>query len=130
VTLGNFVNKCENHCTLLWRPCSFTPIHSLTGPVGQPFASCLEGPTVCVPGMHPHLRWNLFLRLHCHCRGTVGNLSTEHLGNNLGMQKGYWRTFGQLLRDSPFLFYHLPKVLHYLIGIFFSVPSDLFLLAA
>ncbi len=23
----------------LWRPCSFTPLHSLTGPVGQPFAS-------------------------------------------------------------------------------------------
>ncbi len=27
----------------LWRPCNFTPIHSLTGPVGQPFASCLGG---------------------------------------------------------------------------------------
>ncbi len=26
-----------------WRPCSFTPIHSLTGPVGQPFASRLGG---------------------------------------------------------------------------------------
>jgi hypothetical protein len=25
----------------LWRPCNFTPIHSLTGPVGQPFAPCL-----------------------------------------------------------------------------------------
>ncbi len=29
-------------------PCSFTPIHSLTGPVGQPFASRLEG-----SGSHP-----------------------------------------------------------------------------
>jgi hypothetical protein len=27
----------------LWRPCNFPPIHSLTGPVGQPFASCLGG---------------------------------------------------------------------------------------
>jgi hypothetical protein len=27
---------------LLWRPCnSHTTTHSLTGPVGQPFASCL-----------------------------------------------------------------------------------------
>ncbi len=26
---------------ILWRPCNFTPIHSLTGPVDQPFASCL-----------------------------------------------------------------------------------------
>jgi hypothetical protein len=24
---------------LFWRPCNFTPTHSLTGPVGQPFAS-------------------------------------------------------------------------------------------
>jgi hypothetical protein len=29
--------------TELWRPCNFTTIHSLTGPVGQPFASCLRG---------------------------------------------------------------------------------------
>ncbi len=27
----------------LWRPCIFTQIHSLTGPVGQPFASRLGG---------------------------------------------------------------------------------------
>jgi hypothetical protein len=29
--------------TILWMPCNFTAIHSLTGPVGQPFASCLGG---------------------------------------------------------------------------------------
>ncbi len=29
----------------LWRACNLTAfIHSLTGPVGQPFASCYEGP--------------------------------------------------------------------------------------
>jgi hypothetical protein len=33
----------SNHLSVLWRTCSFTPIHSLTGPVGQPFASCLGG---------------------------------------------------------------------------------------
>ncbi len=27
----------------LWRPCNFSPPHSLTGPVGQPFASHLGG---------------------------------------------------------------------------------------
>jgi hypothetical protein len=27
---------------MLWRSCNFTPIHSLTGPVGQPFASHLR----------------------------------------------------------------------------------------
>ncbi len=27
----------------MWRPCNFTPPHTLTGPVGQPFASCLGG---------------------------------------------------------------------------------------
>jgi hypothetical protein len=27
----------------LWRSCNFTPIHSLTGPVGQPYASRLGG---------------------------------------------------------------------------------------
>jgi hypothetical protein len=26
---------------MVWRPCNFPPTHSLTGPVGQPFASCL-----------------------------------------------------------------------------------------
>ncbi len=29
--------------TILWRPCNFTPTHSLTGPVSQPFASRLGG---------------------------------------------------------------------------------------
>ncbi len=27
----------------MWTPCNSTPTHSLTGPVGQPFASCLGG---------------------------------------------------------------------------------------
>jgi hypothetical protein len=34
------------------EPCGGPPMHSLTGPLGQPFASCLGGPMVCVPGMH------------------------------------------------------------------------------
>jgi hypothetical protein len=29
--------------SILWRPCNFTPTHSLTGPMGQPFASRLGG---------------------------------------------------------------------------------------
>jgi hypothetical protein len=36
------------------RLCSFTPIHSLTSPVGQLFASRLGGAAVHVPVMHPH----------------------------------------------------------------------------
>ncbi len=42
--------------TKLWRACNLTYfIHSLTGPVGQPFASCHEG-----PGFNPQgvLIWN------------------------------------------------------------------------
>jgi hypothetical protein len=39
---------------VLWRPCSFTPIHSLTGPVGQPFASPLWG-SISWPGDAPTL---------------------------------------------------------------------------
>jgi hypothetical protein len=35
----------------VWRPCNFTPTHSLTGPVGEQFASCL-GVSVSRPGMH------------------------------------------------------------------------------
>ncbi len=31
----------------LWRPCNFIPIHSLTGPMGQPFASRLGGHGSC-----------------------------------------------------------------------------------
>jgi hypothetical protein len=34
------VQKLKN---ILWRPYNFTPTHSLTGPVGQLFASCLGG---------------------------------------------------------------------------------------
>ncbi len=40
----------------LWRPCSFAPIHSLTGSVGQPFASCPRGLPLRVPGIHPHFQ--------------------------------------------------------------------------
>jgi hypothetical protein len=29
--------------SILWRPCNFTPTHSLTGPMGKPFASHLGG---------------------------------------------------------------------------------------
>jgi hypothetical protein len=32
-----------NGINVMWRPCSFTPIYSLTGPVGQLFASRLGG---------------------------------------------------------------------------------------
>jgi hypothetical protein len=35
-------NKMEKR-TEAWRPCNFTTMQSLTGPVGQPFVSCLRG---------------------------------------------------------------------------------------
>ncbi len=39
---GNYMyHKCLWKMKKLWRPCNFTPTHSLTGPVGQPFASRL-----------------------------------------------------------------------------------------
>ncbi len=41
----------------MWRPCNFTPIHSLTGPVGQPFASCLGGQRFASPGC-TNSQWN------------------------------------------------------------------------
>jgi hypothetical protein len=34
----------------LWRPYNITPLHSLTGPVGQPFASRLGGQQFASPG--------------------------------------------------------------------------------
>jgi hypothetical protein len=51
--------------TAQWRPCSFTPIHSLTGPVSQSFASHVGGGGAKVPvlGMHPGLQWNRVLLL-------------------------------------------------------------------
>jgi hypothetical protein len=48
----------------LWSSCSLTPLYSLTGPVGQLFASRLGGPSVRVLGMHPHFwNWDLLLML-------------------------------------------------------------------
>jgi hypothetical protein len=44
----------------MWRLCS------LTGPVGQTFASLLGG-ALHVKGMHPHLQWNLVLMLVMSC---------------------------------------------------------------
>jgi hypothetical protein len=45
----------------------FTPIHSLTGPVGQPFASRLGGATVGFPGVLPHFwNWDLLLAMSCY----------------------------------------------------------------
>jgi hypothetical protein len=47
---------------VLWRLCSFTPVHSLTGPVGQPFASHLG--ELRFPAMHPHFwNWDLLLAM-------------------------------------------------------------------
>ncbi len=57
VLLSQFHARCRSsfqihnqHCQLLrgkpqWRACNLTAFtHSLTGPLGQPFASCHEGP--------------------------------------------------------------------------------------
>ncbi len=50
----------------MWRPCSFTLIHSLTGPVGQPFTPC-QGGCSLRPGDAPTLtmlamsRYNILL---------------------------------------------------------------------
>ncbi len=41
----------------LWRPCTFTPIHSLTGPMGQPFASRLGGQWFAYRGC-TNSQWN------------------------------------------------------------------------
>ncbi len=41
----------------LWSSCFLTPLQSLTGPVGQPFASRLGGAVVQFLGKHPHF-WN------------------------------------------------------------------------
>jgi hypothetical protein len=55
----------------LWRPCNFTPIHSLTGLVGQPFASCLGDQRFSSWGcIHTH-NGTLFLLKHCLARSTL-----------------------------------------------------------
>ncbi len=50
---------------VLWSPCNLTPIHSLTGPLGQPFASHLGGLQLASQGCtHSHSgTWFLFLAL-------------------------------------------------------------------
>jgi hypothetical protein len=55
----------------LWRPCSFTPIHSLTGPMGQLFAPHQGGAAVRIPGTHPHLQWNRGLLLVMSCYSLI-----------------------------------------------------------
>ncbi len=47
---------------LHWRPCSFTPIHSLTGLLGQLFVSCL-GDKGSHPRDAPRIPWNWVLLL-------------------------------------------------------------------
>jgi hypothetical protein len=47
----------------LWSSCILTPLRSLTGLVGQLFASYLEGSGSC-PGDHPHFwNWDLLLAM-------------------------------------------------------------------
>jgi hypothetical protein len=46
----------------LWRPCSFNPIHSLTGQVGQPFASRQGDPRFTSWGC-TNSQWNWVLLL-------------------------------------------------------------------
>jgi hypothetical protein len=41
----------------LWRPCNFTPTHSLTGPVGQPFSSRLGGQWFASRGFVSLYQW-------------------------------------------------------------------------
>jgi hypothetical protein len=52
---------------MLWRPCNFAPIHSLTGPVGQPFASCQGGSAVHLLRMHKLTNGTGFLVLALSC---------------------------------------------------------------
>ncbi len=46
----------KKNCSM-WRPCNFTPLHSLTGPVGQPFASRLGSQCFASQGC-TNLHWN------------------------------------------------------------------------
>jgi hypothetical protein len=55
--------RTQDKTEVLWRPCSFTPIHSLTGPVGQPFASCLGGQRFASMGCTHTIQWNGVLLL-------------------------------------------------------------------
>jgi hypothetical protein len=44
----------------MWRPCGYSPVHSLTGPN---HLLLTRGATICVPRMHPHLQVNWVLQL-------------------------------------------------------------------
>jgi hypothetical protein len=48
----------------LWSSYILTPLHSFTGPVGQPFASRLGGGAVHTRRVHPHFwNWDLLLAI-------------------------------------------------------------------
>jgi hypothetical protein len=50
-----------------WSSCILTPQHSLTGPVGQPFASRLGGVVIHDIGVHPLFwNWDLLLAMSCY----------------------------------------------------------------
>jgi hypothetical protein len=49
---------------VMWSSCILTSLHSLTGPVGLPFASCLGGQRFTPPGLLPHFwNWDLLLAM-------------------------------------------------------------------
>jgi hypothetical protein len=54
------INIMESIQIIMWRPCSFSPIHiSLVQ-----WVNCLLptwGEVVHIPGMHPHSQWNRVL---------------------------------------------------------------------
>ncbi len=53
----------------VWRPCSFTPIHCLTGPVGQLFASHLGGQRFASQGCTHTYNWTGFFCKRCLATG-------------------------------------------------------------
>jgi hypothetical protein len=50
----------------LWRSCNFTPIHSLTGPVGQPYASRLGGQRFASRETQTHIGTKFLLLSSCY----------------------------------------------------------------
>ncbi len=98
--------------SVLWRPCNFTLIHSLTGPVGQLFASRLGGSVVRVPGMHPHSQWNWVLLLaQSHYIGDWSLASPEALHRqweaSLGLMPSVRKATYDHTLTSPVPFYSL-----------------------
>ncbi len=96
----------------LWRPSNFTPTHSLTGPLGQPFASCLGGQWFASWGCTTS-QWNwvspvsvvslqggLNVRASCSVYCSVWSLS-------------YFRTVGQKNED---MFVHILHIQMILLG--------------